>query len=99
MKTKMGAPTAGKVKPGKIPQAAAKDKEVPRSKSLGISPPKLMGGPDFDGGDSVRLEEIENGYLTHHTKIGPSKMEVKTVFHPEKPSITVGHPKLHKKRT
>ena len=98
MKTKMGPPNPGKIKPGKIPQDAAKDKAVPRPKSLGISAPALAG--TVGDGSTIRIEKIENGYLLHHSNEGPKgDYQRKTVFHPSKPSINVATPKLPKKRT
>ena len=39
---------------------------------------------------SVRIEKIENGYLAHHSTDDPKKgYQTKTVFHPEKPQLTV----------
>lgn len=38
---------------------------------------------------SLRIEKIENGYLAHHSNDGPKGYETKTVFHPEKPVVTL----------
>lgn len=39
--------------------------------------------------ESVRVEKIANGYLSHHSKDGPKGYETKTVFHNEKPIVAV----------
>lgn len=38
---------------------------------------------------SVRIEKIQNGYLAHHSQDTPKGYQVKTVFHPQKPVVTV----------
>jgi hypothetical protein len=38
---------------------------------------------------SLRIEKIENGYLAHHTNDGPKGYQTKTVFHAQKPILTV----------
>lgn len=39
--------------------------------------------------ESVRVEKIANGYLSHHSKDGPKGYQTKTVFHPVKPEVAV----------
>ena len=38
---------------------------------------------------SLRIEKIDNGYLAHHSTDGPKGYETKTVYHPQKPVLTV----------
>lgn len=36
---------------------------------------------------SVRIEKIANGYLSHHSTDGPKGYQTKTMFHASKPQI------------
>lgn len=47
--------------------------------------------------ESVRLEKISNGFLAHHSSEGPKGYQTKTVFHPEKPKISIAPVKKGKK--
>ena len=38
---------------------------------------------------SVRIEKISNGFLSHHSTEGKNGYQTKTVFHPAKPVLNV----------
>ena len=59
-----------------------------RASGKGKAVAKPMAMPTSER-QSLRIEKIENGYLAHHSNDGPKGYETKTVFHPEKPVLTV----------
>jgi len=50
----------------------------------------IMGLSLPDESHSVRVEKIDNGYLTHHSHTGKDgSYQHKTVYHPSPPSVAV----------
>lgn len=71
-------------------------KEKMKAKGGGSSPKAQAMPMPMSERESVRIEKISNGYLTHHSRETNKGYESTTTFHATKPQLLAPHPKKEK---